>query len=364
MRIADVLIFIEGFAPLSLAEEWDNVGLLAGNPDWRATKALITLDVTDNTVRIAMETGCDLIISHHPMIFKAIKRINDPLLLKLLENRIAVIALHTNLDVSPGGVNTALAETLGLQGTKLLTAEYGGKWQHVSVTVPVEHTEEIAQAAFLAGAGRIGSYTGCSSRNTVVGTFTPLKGSNPYISSGGLGERTTIEETELEFMVDEGFLPRVLEAVRRAHPYETPLLYHFPVEARNPSWGLGVVGRFPETLSLIDITEVVRNKLQCPHPRVWSAGIAPDTRLERIAVCGGAGASILKSAERCADIVITGDIGYHHLLDSRIPIIDAGHFHTEYPVLEYLQRRLSSIDLDCIILPREEHEYSQQMLSD
>lgn len=362
MLISELLGFIEGFAPLSLALDWDNVGLLAGDPQGSFTRALITLDVTPNAVAKALKTGCDLILSHHPLIFKPINRINDPLLLKILENRISVICLHTNLDVAPQGVNHALAEALGLEITSRLTSEQGGKWYRLSVFVPADHSGKLSEAVFQAGGGRIGNYVSCSTRRQVSGTFQPLPGARPFLENPDSAGLTTVDEVELEFMVDEAKLRSVLASIRAVHPYEMPLLYYFPVAEGNPAYGLGLVGKFPSPLSLEDICKLVSQKLGCPHPRLWTAGLALETKIERIAVCGGAGGSVLKNAARVADLVITGDVNYHALLESSLPIIDAGHFYTEYPVLEYLKCQLASLGAECVVLPREEHEFRQNYL--
>lgn len=360
MLISELLQQLETYAPFALAMDWDNVGLLIGDPGREAMRALITLDVTPNAVQKAVAMGADLILSHHPLIFRPLSKITDPLLLALLENRIAVICLHTNLDVAPQGVNHALAAALGLEATEILSAEQGGKWYHLSVAAPVSHSEAIAAAAGDAGAGRIGNYARCFSQHEVTGAWTPLPGARPYI--GSRESSATQTEIELEFMVDEAVLPAVLQAVKSSHPYETPLLYYFPVSNANPAYGLGLVGRFPESLNLLQIVELVRARLHCPRPRLWTAGRDPQSRAQRIAVCGGAGSSILKQAARSADLVITGDIGYHHLLESAIPIIDAGHFYTEYPALEYMHRLLVECGVSCEVLPMQEHEYSRNLL--
>ncbi|MDD3143229.1 MAG: Nif3-like dinuclear metal center hexameric protein, partial [Candidatus Cloacimonetes bacterium] len=362
MQISELLARLETKAPASLALEWDNVGLLLGDATRSFQKALITLDVTPNAVHKALEIGADLILSHHPLIFRPLKRFSDPLLLKLAEHRIAVICLHTNLDVAADGVNQALAEKLGLQVTELLSSEQGGKWYHLSVTVPIGHTNKVAEAVFAAGGGRIGNYRSCSARHHVTGTFEAGESAKPFIP-GVLGQtRTTVSEEELEFMVNEASLRNVLAAVKNSHPYETPLVYWFPVASPNPGHGLGLIGKLPSSLSLSEITKLVSERLRCPRPRLWTAGVEPRSRISRIAVCGGAGASVLPNAEGRAELFISGDLGYHVLLESGIPVIDAGHFFTEYPVLETLRRWLVGWDLPCEVLPLEEHEYWRQLL--
>ncbi len=361
MLIAELMSYIGEFAPLTQAADWDNVGLLVGDSRCDIKKALISLDVTPNAVRKAINSGADLILSHHPLIFKPIRQVTDPLLLKLIENQISVICLHTNLDVAPQGVNHALADALGLQAMEHLSAESGGKWFHLSVSVPSGYTDEVSKAVFQAGGGKIGNYASCSSRHDTMGTFQPLDGAKPFKNNPDFSGISSVEEQELEFMVDEADLQGVVAAIKASHPYETPLLYYFPVSSANPAYGLGLVGKLDSTLNLKEIVTLVSERLSCPFPKLWTAGLDPDTKVEKVAICGGAGASILKRAERCADIVITGDIGYHNLLESRIPIIDAGHFYTEYPVLRYLQNRLELRGIPCEVLTMQEHEYTQNL---
>ncbi len=357
MLIAEFMRFIETFAPLSLALDWDNSGLQVGDPKREVTRVLISLDATPNTADKAIELGADLILTHHPLLFRPLKQLTDPLLLKLIEHKIAVVSLHTNLDTASYSVNHALADKLGLIPLRHLQPETGNRWQHLSVLVPPASADGVAQAALAAGAGRIGNYDSCFSRHDAQGSFRPLPGANPHSQAPDAAGITTTAETELEFMVDSGVLTAVLRAIRASHPYETPLFYHHPVSDPNPAYGLGLVCRWEQPLSLKQIAELARERLQCPHPRLWTAGRDLDFQPASVAICGGAGASILGSAGREADLAITGDIGYHSLLESPLPILDAGHFYTEFPVLYWLKGRLEQRGIPCSVLPMAEHEY-------
>lgn len=360
MKIAEIMNIIESHAPLSLAMSWDNCGLLAGSMDWEADSALITLDVTPNAVAYAVLKGYRLIISHHPLIFRPISAITDPLLLELITRRIAVICLHTNLDVAPNGVNHALANALGMSVVETLSPETGNVWHHISVTVPPLYAHEVQNAAWEAGAGRIGNYSDCGTEHPVEGSFRSLPGSDPFIKdNSGVGGRQRVEEVELEFMADKHCLNKVLAAIRAAHPYETPAMYHYPVSDANPAYGLGLVCALDNPISLKDLAELCQEKLGCPHPVLWTAGQSEDAVLQRVAVCGGAGGSVLRIAGAKADAFISGDISYHNLLDSRIPVIDAGHFYTEYPALNTIKAMLAEALPDCEVLPVTEHEYSR-----
>lgn len=359
MLISDLLKHIETFAPLSLALDWDNVGLLVGDPNREARKALIALDVTAATLDYAIRIGADIIISHHPLIFQPLKKLNDPLLLRLIEHKLAVICLHTNLDVAPGGVNHTLAQKLDFEIIDRLSSESGGQWYHLAVSVPPEHSDAVLGAAIEAGAGRIGSYDSCSTRSSVEGSFRPLSGSEPFC--GNTGKLSRVPEDLLELMVDAAVLSSVQSAIRKAHPYETPLLYWFPVANPNPAYALGLICRARKPLSLQELARHVKTSLSCPDLTLWNADTAPDTVINRIAICGGAGNSLIREAARKAELFISGDISYHKLLDSPIPIIDAGHFYTEYPVLERLAAEFGGIGLDWETLPLDKHDLPRKL---
>lgn len=353
MLVREILIHLEHFAPLALAMSWDNCGLLLGDPSADVDKVYIALDVTPRTVELAIEAGAQLILSHHPLIFRPLARITDPVLLRLLEQRIAVISLHTNLDVAPGGVNHALADALGLHVIEHLSPETGDTWNHLSVSVPADHAEALKRAVFAAGAGLIGLYDSCSTLHPLQGSFRALPGSDPFIKGEGI---QAVEELELEFMVDGSKLGAVLRAIESTHPYQTPALYHFPVANRNPAYGLGLICTPAQPINLLSLKELCRERLSCPEPKLWTAGQDPRILIDRIAICGGSGGSLISAASAKAQVYISGDFSYHSLMDSRIPLIDAGHFHTEYPVLNVLAKRMGDMGLDSVVMPMEECE--------
>lgn len=360
MKVSELLNHLDLIAPFSLALKWDNCGLQIGNPQREVSKVLLCLDITDYVVEKARKDGIDLILSHHPLIFSALKSISNPLHLKLIENRITAISLHTNLDIAPGGVNYCLAQALGLQIEGLLSTESGSKYYHLSVIVPTDSIDIVQQAAWKAGAGRIGNYDLCSTKHTVDGSFRALPGAHPQ--TGEIKQQTFSRETELEFMLDDFNLFAVQKAIFQAHPYETPSMYYFPVENTNPSYGLGLVCKYDESKSLRDIHRLVADKLQNPQAKLWTSGCDPDKTIRSIAICGGSGNSLINTAAREAELFITGDITYHNLLDSRIPIIDAGHLHTEFPVLQMLAEKLKQLDIACTVLSLEEHEYCRNLI--
>lgn len=256
MQISRLLEEIEAFAPLGLALDWDNVGLLVGDRRRDVTQVLISLDLTPNTLDYAVQSGAELILTHHPVWLRGTSSVTDTLMLSLIEHRIALISLHTNFDVAEHSVNHALAEALGL--------------------IPSEH---------------LSSETGL-----------------------------------------------------KTNPEESP-------------YGLGLICRSEQDLSLKELAELTKAKLGIPSLRYYLAGKSEEYKVPRIALCGGAGASMIKLAEEKADVLISGDISYHYLLESKIPIIDAGHFYTEYPALQILLEQMQQLGLEASILPRDRHEF-------
>jgi dinuclear metal center YbgI/SA1388 family protein len=361
MFIEELLQHLNEFAPFSQASDWDNVGLLVGDAKREVKRVLICLDLTFRSMQKALEIEANVILTHHPVIFHPIKNITDPFLLSLIEHQLNVISLHTNLDVAPQGTNYALAKVLGLEELELLSCVQGEKWFHLSVMVPLNYTENVADAVFQAGGGKVGNYVYCSTRHSVTGTFKPLAGAKPFISSKEGNKLNQVKEEELEFMVQESRLFDVISAIKKSHPYETPLMYYFPVATPQPLFGLGMVGILPNPLPLSEISIWIKDKLGCPQPKLWTAGLPLSTPIKKIAICGGNGSSLIKAAEQSAELYITGDIGYHSLMETKIPIVDAGHFYTEYPVLEILQQQLINWNLESFVLPQKECEYWQNM---
>jgi len=358
--VSDIVSHLHRIADPSLAYKWDNVGFQLGDGNQEVKKILLTLDVTENAINKAVKENVDLIISHHPFIFKPVKKITNPLYLKLIKNDISVFCAHTNLDVIKKGVNSALAAKLNLQNVEFLTSESGATVYQVAVYVPSDSMVKVAEAVFSSGAGIIGNYTNCMNDYEVSGQFMPREGSNPILGSQDKLEK--VVERKLEFFVDSFKLNKVLEIMKKVHPYETPAysvnLQHKP----NENYGLGMLGELQQEMSLKDFAKTVENKLKAPFVKLWKAGKSVDTKVKRIAICGGSGTSLLSRTYGKADVFVSADFTYHTVLDSRIPLIDAGHFYTENPVLGNLQEMLSGFDLEIIELQPNEHEIKDQII--
>lgn len=358
--VSDIIAKIHRFAPPALAYDWDNVGFMLGDANQEVNRILLSLDVTENTLQYALQKNIQLIITHHPLIFKPINKITNHIHLKLIQNNIAVISAHTNLDVTAGGVNHKLAEIFELQNLSFLSPRTGSSQFHITAYVPQSALNKVKKAVFNAGAGIIGNYSQCMNYYSVQGQFLPLEKSNPTI--GSINKLEQVEEVKIEFFVDSFNLQNVLKALKKAHPYETPAYAVYPQNKNSENYGLGLIGTLPEAVSIAQFAKTVKNKLAAPVLKVWLANKNKDTKLKKIALCGGSGASLIASASGLADLFLAGEFDYHSILDSKIPLIEAGHFHTEYPVLQVLADLLSDDDLQIFSLPPQNHEISSSML--
>lgn len=357
ITVSEIVSHLHKIANPGLAFDWDNVGFQLGNGNQQVKKILLTLDVTENAIQKAIKEKADLIISHHPFIFKPIKKITNPLYLKLIKNDIAVLCVHTNLDVIKKGVNSALAAKLKLQNVEFLTSESGARVYQVAVYVPSNKMEEVADTVFKAGGGIVGNYSNCLSDYEVSVQFLPNEDSNPTVGTNGKLEKTS--ERKLEFTVDSFKLSYVLAEMLKVHPYETPAYMVTLQEKPNINFGLGMLGNLAQTMTLREFAKFAKIQLNAPFVKLWPAQKDSDYKIKKVAVCGGSGSSLISKVYGKADIFVSGDFTYHTILDSRVPLIDAGHFYTENPVLQNLKEMLLEFDLDITEFTPEQHEISK-----
>ncbi|MDP8202049.1 MAG: Nif3-like dinuclear metal center hexameric protein [Candidatus Tenebribacter burtonii] len=360
IKVSNIVAHLNKIADPALAYEWDNVGFQLGDGNQEVKKILLTLDVTENAINKAIDENVNLIISHHPLIFRPISKITNPLYLKLIKNDISVYCAHTNLDVVKKGVNFALAEKLGLTKLEFLSNETGSKLFQIAVYVPSDSMVKVADAVFASGAGIIGNYNNCMNDYEVNGQFMPEEGSNPILGTKDKLEK--IVERKLEFFVDSFKLSKVIEAIKKVHPYETPAYSVYQQEKQSENFGLGLIGELENETSLEDFAKTVKKNLQAPFVTLWKAGKSAKTKIKKIAVCGGSGTSLISKVYGRADVFVSADFTYHTVMDSHIPLIDAGHFYTENPVLENLREMLSEFDLEIIELKPNEHEIKDQII--
>jgi len=331
-HIQDLVGLLNKLYPTELAEDWDNVGLQVGDPAAPLKRVMVALDPTLPAVLAAVEAGAQALVTHHPLLFSPIKRLtpNDAtgeVVWHAVREGIAIVSAHTNLDCAVDGLNSWLAEKMELCESVPLQPS-AGDYLKLVVFVPQGHEEAVASALFSAGAGQIGAYDQCSFRSVGVGTFRPGEGTDPFI--GEIGKVEQAAEVRLETIVPRGRLPRVLDKMLKAHPYEEVAYDLVPLQNQVPGAGLGRIGRLQKEMSLDDFVEKIKNALNCDHLRVCGAELET---VEKVALCGGSGASLLKTAHRQgADVLVTGDVKYHEARQAEelgLTLIDAGHFATE-----------------------------------
>jgi dinuclear metal center YbgI/SA1388 family protein len=353
VNCGDIIKFMEEFAPPSLAEDWDNVGLMVGSREDKVNRIMVCLDVTPKVIETAAASKIDLIVSHHPLIFKGLKRINKEdfkgrIILDLIKNGINVYSAHTNLDVTDGGVNQHLSKVLGLKNIKKLKSYKTERMFKLVVFVPKESLDSVRDAMSSAGAGWIGNYSDCSFTSEGIGTFKPLEGTNPYIGSQGKLEK--VEEYRVETVASEAIIDKVVSAMISAHPYEEVAYDIYPLEISGKEYGLGCVGEIDNVMRLNDFAKVVKNKLNTGNVRVIGS---LDREIKKAAVfCGSFDSSIIGQVKSKADVLVTGDVKYHDALDMfqmGMCVIDAGHFSTERIIVprlaEILKERFETLDV-------------------
>ncbi len=342
MTVRDIGNIIESWAPKEVAWEDDNVGLQCGDGSQTVRSLLLALDPTEATVREAARKSVQMLVTHHPLLFHPVRRVDlesstGRILRRLLGSGIALYAAHTNLDASPSGTNDALAEALGLTNTAVLYPEQRTDRKIVTF-VPPSHVEAVADALAQAGAGSIGNYERCTFRSEGTGTFIGNASSHPVIGLPGAYEQTP--EIRLEMIVPQWRLGAAVAALKRSHPYEVPAFDVYPLENPGTRYGLGVIGDLRRPVSLAGFLRTLKRQLRVPAVR-HSPGTGKPIR--RIAACGGSGGRLLDEAIRAgADVFLTADVKYHsfHEALGRIVLVDAGHYETENPAIAVLASRL------------------------
>lgn len=343
-KLHDVIKIMEELAPVKMAEGWDNVGLMVGDPNLSIEKILVCLDVDENIAKESVEKNIDLIISHHPLIFSPIKNIryDEPkgkLIRELIKNNINVYSAHTNLDISNGGINHWLGDIFGLEGIRPLEKMGYGKLYKLAVFVPAENADDVREALGESGAGFIGNYSNTSFSINGIGSFKPLSGANPHI--GNVGEIERVDEIRIETIVKEEDLSKTIDRMISIHPYEEVAYDIYPLENKGMEYGLGIVGELKDSLSGEEFISLIKKQLKVINLR--GSGNLPDM-VKRVAICSGSGADLIKRARAMdADVLITGDIKYHDAqLAEELGIFaaDAGHYSSEIIMIPYLSRYL------------------------
>ena len=331
MKIKDILNALERFAPLPLQDGFDNSGLQIGLTEVEATGALLCLDVTEEIIDEAIQKGCNLIIAHHPLLFKGCKSITgkdyvERCVMKAIKNDIAIYAAHTNLDNATGGVNFKIAEKLGLINPQILSPKSDLLYKLVTF-VPQAQAEEVRQTLFQAGCGHIGEYDSCSYNIQGEGTFRALDGAQPFC--GEVGTLHTEPEVRIETIFPSFKKSAVVRALVQAHPYEEPAFDIYPLANSWSQVGAGVIASLPEPIDEKEFLLKVKNIFQVgsvKHSKLRGKSI------QKVALCGGSGAFLLQQAIGAgADLFISAEIKYHDYFgnDDLILMADIGHYESE-----------------------------------
>ena len=331
--------------PPHLAESWDNVGLTCGDPTATVRTVMVALEANDHTVDAALAADADLLVVHHPLLFKGVTSVattnsKGRLLHRLIQGDCALYAAHTNADSARGGVNDVLAQLLGVVDTIPLEPTTPRPIDQWGVMVPAESLDQVKEAIFGAGAGSIGEYSDCSFEWSGTGQFTPSDNANPTIGTQGRPER--VDEIRLHFIAPTGRRDAIAAALSQAHPYEEPAFDIVQAVAELPApteqTGIGRVGRLADPCSLSEFTQRVANALP---ETVWGVRAAgdPERRIERVAMCSGAGDSLLGAVgTHNVDCYVTSDLRHHpvdeHLRDGGAAVIDTAHWASESPWCE------------------------------
>jgi dinuclear metal center YbgI/SA1388 family protein len=331
MTVEEIINELANFAPLAYQEEYDNSGLLTGNKNQVATGALLTLDCTEEIVQEAIDTKCNLIIAHHPIIFSGLKKLTgntyiERTIIKAIKNDIAIYACHTNLDNVKAGVNKKIADKLGLHHTTIL-APKSGLLKKLVTFVPLTHHTIVLNALFAAGAGHIGNYDSCSFTSEGIGTFKGNDQSQPFI--GKPNELSREPETRLETVFEVANELAILAALKVSHPYEEVAYDMYILANKHPQIGSGLIGELKEPMEQTEFLTHVKKTFQA---QVLKYTHFSSKTIKKVAVCGGSGRFLLKSAiQSGADAYITSDFKYHEYFDTenKLLLIDTGHFESE-----------------------------------
>jgi len=342
----EIFKYLEEWAPRGVAWDKDNVGLQVGNPEAEIKNVILSLDLNQDVIDSAIKENCNLIITHHPLLYHPLKNLdfsknkNAMMIERMIKNNITLYSAHTNLDFTKHGVSYQLADRLTLKKIRFLKNLSENQFK-LSVFVPVDHINKVSDAMHQAGAGIIGEYSNCGFRKKGIGTFKGLKSSNP--SRGKKGNLEFVEEVKLEMLVDKWKLQGVIDSMKKAHPYEEIAFDIFPLKNENVNYGIGAIGDLNKPMKQNEFLNFVSSKLKTTGIRYVSG---KTQAIKTVAVCGGSCGELLEVVlKQKADAFITSDLKYHTFqeADGKILLIDAGHYETEVLILEEIKFRLETL---------------------
>jgi len=348
----EIIKYLEEWAPKGIAWDKDNVGLQVGDPEIKIKNVLLSLDLKEEVIETAIKENCNLIITHHPLLYYPLKNLDFSkniiarMIEKLIKNNITLYSAHTNLDFTKHGVSYQLAKRLHLKKIKFLKNLSENQFK-LAVFVPESHINEVAEAIHSTGGGIIGEYSNCSFRTSGKGTFKGSDKSNPAMGKKGVTE--SIEEIKLEVIVDKWKLDQVITVLKKAHPYEEVAYDIYPLQNENVNYGIGAIGELKEAMNTNDFLSFVSSKLKISTLRYTKNN---KKKIKTVAVCGGSCGELVATAiQQNADAFVTADLKYHTFQDAegKLLLIDAGHYETEVPILDEIKSRLEKL----LILNRE-----------
>ncbi len=346
MTVQEITAILEDLAPLSQAEDFDNVGLLVGNNKTEVTGVLVTLDTLEIVVDEAISKDCNLIISFHPIIFDGLKKLTgktyvERVVVKAIQNNIAIYSMHTALDNSPNGVNAKICAILGVQDPKILIPKIG-MLKKLTTYVPKENADALKDALFEAGAGHIGNYSHCSFGTEGTGSYRAMANANP--EKGAIGKTHHETETRINMVFSAPNEGKILRALFKNHPYEEVAYEVLTLENRNDDVGMGMIGTLDKPIRDVDFLQQLKSKMKANgirHSKLLNK------KIQKVAVLGGSGAFAIGAAKAAgADIFVTADVKYHQYYgaEDKMVIADIGHFETEQftknLLVEYLKEKM------------------------
>ena len=338
MKISEITQHLETFAPPHFQESYDNSGLIVGNASAECTGVLISLDAIETIIDEAIAKKCNLVVAHHPIIFRGLKKLNgnnyvERTIIKAIKNDIAIYAIHTNLDNIKKGVNNKIAEKIGLKNLQILQPKENILKKLITFA-PLDKAEDLRKALFDAGAGELGKYSECSFNTEGLGTFKPLKGADPFV--GEIGKRHEEKELKIEIIFPVYLEHKIIQAMIKAHPYEEVAYDIISLGNYLSDVGSGLIGELDEEMDEKAFLAKIKSTFGL---KIIKHTALKGNNVKKVAVCGGSGSFLIPVAiTNKADVYITADIKYHEFFDadSRLVVADIGHYESEQFTIDLL----------------------------
>ncbi len=356
MKLKKIINLLENEFPPALAEQWDNVGLMVGEGSAEISKIQISLDITDEVIDHAIESGSDLIITHHPMIFKGVKSINDTTkmgrrIIRLIREGVAVYSLHTNLDSAENGLNSYIALKLGMESGKI-AEPHNIRLFKVKVFLPEAEEEQfkkkLGKESFMAGE----NYSGVMYSSRYTEEYSTEAAAAPYI--GKSGEKSCNESVAVEFIIEEQKIRECEEFIKKTHPYEEAAYEIFDSGRLKSAGGIGRVFNLKEPKTVNEYAEFVKKILNIESVKLVYGG---KDKIKRVGVVNGSGAEYIQKMKKMGvDLFVTADIKYHDAqmaAEYEMSVIDAGHFESEIIFSDIISEKVKETGVDVVVFHGE-----------